>query len=52
MKADLMHSRIDRKKYVILERYSNRYYLENSSGRIDRRNELETAPIEVPWLLD
>jgi hypothetical protein len=52
MKADLMHARIDRQKYAIPEKYGNRYQLENSSGRIDRQNELETAPIEAPWPLD
>jgi hypothetical protein len=48
MKADLMHAWIDWQKYAIPEKYSNRYWLENSFGRIDRQNELETAPIEVP----
>jgi hypothetical protein len=48
MKADLMHAQIDRQKYEIPERYGNCYELENSSGRIDRRNELETTPIEAP----
>jgi hypothetical protein len=52
MIADLMHARIDRQKYAIPEKYGNRYQLENSSGRIDRRNALETAPIEAPWPLD
>jgi hypothetical protein len=52
MKADLMHAQIDRQNYVILERYGNRYQLENSSGRIDHWNELETTPIEAPWPLD
>ena len=52
MIEDLMHARIDRQKYVILKKYGNRYQLENSSGRIDCWNELETAPIEAPWPLD
>jgi len=52
MKAYLMHAWIDQQKYAILERYSNNYQLEKSSRRIDRRNELETTPIEVPWPLD
>ena len=52
MIADLMHARIDRQKYVIPEKYGNRYQLENSSGRMDRLNALETAPIEAPWPLD
>jgi len=47
-----MHARIDQKKCVIPTKYSNRYQLENSSRRINRRNELETAPIEEPWPLD
>ena len=52
MMADLMHARIDRQKYVIPEKYGNRYQLENSSGRMDHRNVLETAPIDVPYPLD
>ena len=44
----LMHARIDRQKYAIPEKYGNRYELENSPGRIDCRNALETAPIEAP----
>ena len=48
MKEDLMHAQIDRQKYVIPEKYGNRYQLENLSRRIDHRNELETAPIEAP----
>jgi hypothetical protein len=48
MIADLMHARIDQQKYAIPEKYGNRYQLENLSRRIDRRNALETAPIEVP----
>jgi hypothetical protein len=52
MIEDLMHARIDRQKYVIPEKYSNRYQLENSSERMERRNAPETAPIEAPWPLD
>jgi hypothetical protein len=52
MNADLMHARIDRQKYETLEKYDNRYQLENASGRIDRQNETETAPTEAPWPLD
>jgi hypothetical protein len=52
MIADLMHAWIDRQKYAIPEKYGNRYQLENSSGRIDHRNALETAPIEAPSSLD
>ena len=52
MNADLMHARIDRQEYAMSRKYGNRYQLENSSGRIDHQNELETAPIEAPWPLD
>jgi hypothetical protein len=52
MKANPMHAWIDRQKYAIPEKYGNRYQLENSSRRIDRQNELETAPIEATWPLD
>jgi hypothetical protein len=48
MIEDPMHARIDQQKYEIPEKYSNRYQLENSSGRIDHRNVLEIAPIEAP----
>ena len=48
MMEDLMHARIDRQKYAIPEKYGNRYQLENSSGRMDRQNASETAPIEAP----
>jgi hypothetical protein len=52
MIADLMHARINRQKYAILEKYGNRYQLEKLSGRIDHQNALESAPIEAPWPLD
>ena len=52
MIPDLMHARIDRQKYAIPEKNGNRYQLENSSRRMDRRNAPETAPIEAPWPLD
>ena len=48
MIADLMHARIDRRKYAIAVKYGNRYQLENSSGSSDRRNTLEIAPKEAP----
>jgi hypothetical protein len=48
MIADLMHARIDQEKYATPEKYGNRYQLENSSGRINRWNALETAPMEAP----
>jgi hypothetical protein len=37
MIADLMHAWIDQQKYVIPEKYGNRYQLENSSERIDHQ---------------
>ena len=52
MIADLMHARIDQQKDAIPEKYGNRYQLENSFGRMDRRNASETATIEAPWPLD
>ena len=35
-----MHARMDRRKYAIQKKYSNRYQLENSTGRNDRQNAL------------
>jgi hypothetical protein len=52
MIADLMHARIDRRKYAIPEKYGNRYQLENPFDSSDRRNTLETSPKEAPWPLD
>jgi hypothetical protein len=52
MNVDMMHAQIDRQKYATTEKYGNLYQLENTFGRIDLRNALETAPIEAPWPLD
>ena len=52
MIEDLMHARIDLRKYVILTKYGNCYQLENSSERMDRWNAPEISPIEAPWPLD
>ena len=48
MKADLMHARIDRQKYVIPEKYGNRYQLENPIWRTYSQNVLRTALIDAP----
>jgi hypothetical protein len=48
MIADLMHARIDRRKYVIPVKYGNRYQLGNLSRSSDHRNMLENAPKEAP----
>ena len=52
MIANLMHARIDRQKYAIPAKYSNRYQLGNSSESSNCQNTLETAPKEAPWPLD
>jgi hypothetical protein len=38
-------------KITIPDEHGDRYQLENWISKLNRRNDLKTAPINVPWLL-